>query len=120
MKYTLSHEWIQIQDNIAIVGISDFVRKEFGEIVYVELPSVGKIIDAGEEVVVLESTKSAVDIYSPVSGIITAVNLDLQKDLSLINFFAETSGWLFQIKLRDLSEYENFLQPEEYRNLIQI
>lgn len=120
MKYTLSHEWIQIQDNIAIVGISDFVRKEFGEIVYVELPSVGKIIDAGEEVVVLESTKSAVDIYSPVSGIITAVNLDLQKNLSLINFFAETSGWLFQIKLRDLSEYENFLQPEEYRNLIQI
>lgn len=120
MKYTLSHEWIQIRDNIAIVGISDFVRKEFGEIVYVELPSVGKIIDAGEEVVVLESTKSAVDIYSPVSGIITAVNLDLQKDLSLINFFAETSGWLFQIKLRDLSEYENFLQPEEYRNLIQI
>lgn len=120
MKYTLSHEWIQIQDDIAIVGISDFVRKEFGEIVYVELPSVGKIVDAGEEVVVLESTKSAVDIYSPVSGIITAVNLDLQKDLSLINFFAETSGWLFQIKLRDLSEYENFLQPEEYRNLIQI
>ena len=68
----------------------------------------------------LESTKSAVDIYSPVSGIITAVNLELQKDLSLINFFAETSGWLFQIKLRDLSEYENFLHPEEYRNLIQI
>lgn len=120
MKYTLSHEWIQIQDNIATIGISDFVRKEFGEIVYVELPVVGKIIDAGEEVVVLESIKSAVDIYSPVSGIITAINLDLQKDLSLINLFAESSGWLFQIKLHDLSEYVNFLQPEEYRNLVKL
>lgn len=120
MKYTLSHEWIQIQDNIATIGISDFVRKEFGEIVYVELPVVGKVIDAGEEVVVLESIKSAVDIYSPVSGIITAINLDLQKDLSLINLFAESSGWLFQIKLHDLSEYANFLQPEEYRNLVKL
>ncbi len=120
MKYTLSHEWIQIQDNIATIGISDFVRKEFGEIVYVELPAIGKVIEAGEEVVVLESTKSAVDIYSPVSGIIIAINLDLEKDLSLINFFAESSGWLFKIQLHDLSEYANFLHPEEYRNLMQL
>lgn len=91
----MSHEWISEDGK---VGITKEAQKELGEIVYVELPKVGQEIKKGEEIAVLESTKAAVDIYSPASGRITQVNRALEEDPSLINSTPESDGWLYQIE----------------------
>jgi glycine cleavage system H protein len=104
MKFSQTHEWVQAEGAIATVGISDAAQKEIGEIVYVELPVVGRTLQAGEEAVVLESTKAAVDIYSPVSGKITAVNEQLRTNPEKINQAAESEGWLFKLHLHNPEE----------------
>ena len=118
MKFTPSHEWIVIEDDIGTVGISGHAQKELGEVVYVELPSVGKEIQAGEEAVVLESTKAAADIYSPVSGEIVAVNEALKENPQLLNSFPETQGWLFKIKVKDPSELNALMDKKSYSTLV--
>jgi glycine cleavage system H protein len=116
MKYTNSHEWIFLEKDIATVGISFFAKKHFGDIVYINLPKIGKVVKALDEVCILESTKSAVDIYSPVSGKITQVNKKLLKDLKDLNASPEDRGWLFKIKMTNLKEYENFLDEKSYKS----
>lgn len=106
MKYTKTHEWIEIHDGIGTVGITEYAQKELGEIVFVELPTVGKQIEAGKEIAVLESTKAAADLYSPVSGEIVEVNSRLSQESDLINQSSEKEGWIYKIKLNDLAEYE--------------
>jgi glycine cleavage system H protein len=118
MKFTESHEWISLQDNIATVGVTDFAQNELGEIVYVELPKVGMQVEAGEEVCVLESTKAAADVYSPVSGEIIEVNHSLDQETEKINESSENEGWLFKIKLTNPLEYKGLLTLEEYQNLL--
>lgn len=118
MQFTDSHEWIIVADGVGMVGITDHAQNELGEVVYIELPSVGKKVRAGEEVVVLESTKAAADIYSPVSGEIVAVNTELKSGADRINRAAESEGWLFKIKLSNPSELSHLLKKEEYLKLI--
>lgn len=98
-EYTKSHEWIDTDNGIATVGLTKAAIKEIGEVVYVELPSVGKSVAAGQEACVVESTKAAVDIASPVSGTICAINEALNSNISLLNTSSEAEGWLFQVKL---------------------
>ncbi len=117
-KYTPSHEWIQIQGNEGIVGITQYAREELGDIVYVQLPSLGKKIALGEEVVVLESTKAAADIYAPLSGEVTEVNTLLQNDLTLLNAFPESQGWLFKMTLTSPEETSILLDLPEYQKMI--
>ena len=119
MHYTDSHEWIRVKGKVGVVGISRYAQKELGEIVYIELPKVGATINAGEEAAVLESTKAAADIYSPVSGIITKVNENLRKNITLLNTSPEEEGWLFEMELINLEEVSSLLSPEEYLALIQ-
>lgn len=118
MKYTVSHEWIRVENGIGIVGITDHAQKELGDIVYLELPKKGKTLKAGEEVCVLESTKAAADIYSPVSGKIIAVNEALLSQLHQIHQSAEKEGWLFKIQLTDPKELEALLSLSEYQKLV--
>ena len=118
MKYTSSHEWVRIEGKIATVGISKHAQNQLGEIIFVELPEVGKTILADQEVVVLESTKAAVDIYSPVSGVITQVNEAMKEDLDLLNNSSEDLGWLFKISVKDLSELDTLLDKREYLQVI--
>ncbi|MBI5273731.1 MAG: glycine cleavage system protein GcvH [Chlamydiales bacterium] len=99
MKYTDSHEWIKIANNEGTVGITHFARKELGQIVYIELPKVGQRVESKEEVAVLESTKAAADIYSPVAGTIIAVNLALKENIQLINQDPENQGWIYKINI---------------------
>jgi glycine cleavage system H protein len=106
MKYTETHEWIRVEGDLGTVGISKHAEKELGEIVYVELPIVGRAVRAGEEAAVLESTKAAADVYSPVSGIIVAVNEALNDQSNLINKSPEEQGWIYKIKLTNLSEWD--------------
>lgn len=118
MKFTKSHEWIRVEGEIGTVGITDHAQKELGEIVYVELPAVGKSVTCGDEVAVLESTKAAADIYTPVSGEIVAINQKLHDFVHQINEAAEGEGWLFKIKVSDLSELETLLSQVEYQELV--
>lgn len=118
MKFTESHEWIKVENEIGIVGISDHAQYELGEIVYVELPKVGRTIKAGEEAVVLESTKAAADVYSPVSGEICEVNQALKDKPELVNLYPETEGWLYKIRLAYPKELEELLDPEGYRVML--
>ncbi len=117
MRFAQSHEWISLSDDIGTVGISRYAQKELGEVVYVELPPVGKKVKAGEEVAVLESTKAAADIYAPVSGEIVAVNERLKSEMELLNQSPEKEGWLFQIRVTDTSELDTLLNDKQYLEL---
>ncbi len=110
MRYTESHEWISLEGNIGTVGITPYAQKELGNIVHVELPKIGQIIQAGEEACVLESTKAAVDVYSPVSGKIVAVNPSFLETSSTL------SGWLFRIELSQISEVDRLLSLSQYED----
>ncbi len=114
-KFTETHEWIEEEKGIGTVGITRYAQKELGEVVYAELPHIGKHVKAGEEAAVLESTKAAADIYSPVSGEVIEVN---EKVIPEINRAPETTGWLFKVKLSSLPELESLLSKEEYHKLI--
>lgn len=118
MKYTDSHEWIKIEGQVGMVGITKYATKELGEIVHIELPKLDSIVEAGDEVAVLESTKAAADIYSPVSGKIIANNERLKTDLSLLNKDPEGEGWLFKMKLEDKRELEELHDESSYIKLI--
>ena len=117
-KYTESHEWISVDGQTGTVGVTDFAQKELGDIVYVELPEVGKMVQAGGEVVVLESTKAAADVYSPVSGEIIAVNHQLSEAAELVNRSPEKDAWLFKINLSNPSELDSLLDESRYRALV--
>lgn len=115
--YTESHEWVSVKGNVGTVGITHYAQKELGEVVYVELPQIGRSIKAGEEVCVLESTKAAVDVYSPVSGKIVAINESLRTSPFCVNKDAEKSGWLFQVELSCPSECKHLLTLSQYEAL---
>lgn len=114
-KYTESHEWIEAQEGSATVGVTDYAQKELGDVVYVELPKVGKQVKAGEAVCVLESTKAAADVYSPASGKIVEVNSQLQTEAELVNRAAEKEGWLFKIELSQPNELDQLLDAQTYQ-----
>ena len=117
-KFIESHEWIEIEEDIGTVGVTAHAQKELGDIVFVELPKINKMVKAGEEAVVLESTKAAADVYSPVSGEIIAVNSQLKESSELINQSPEEKGWLFKIKILEKTEINKLLDKEAYLNLI--
>ena len=98
-EYTKSHEWVDKEGNVATVGITRAAVQEVGEIVYVELPKVGKEVKVGQDACVIESTKAAVDISSPVSGVILSVNDALLSNIQLLNTSPESEGWLFKVTL---------------------
>lgn len=118
MRYTESHEWIKVDGKVGTVGITSYAQKELGEIVSVELPKLGQIVKSKEEICVLESTKAAADVYSPVAGKIVAVNDAIKADSSLINKNAESLGWLFQIEINDISDLDHLMSEKEYNSLI--
>lgn len=118
MKYTDSHEWIHLDQTLGTIGITAYAQKELGRIVYVELPQVGKQLKAGEEAVVLESTKAAADIYSPVSGEVVAINQKLKENPDLLNQSPESEGWLFKLRVEHPEELSTLLSKEQYQNVI--
>lgn len=119
MKYTETHEWIVVEGRIGTVGITHCAQKEIGEIVYVELPQSGKEVERGEEVVVVESTKAATDIHSPVSGTIVEMNTSLKEIPNLINSSAESEGWLYKIELTSFEQLDLLLNREQYHFLVE-
>lgn len=115
LRYRESHEWIQPDQNPAAVGISDHAQAELTDIVFVDLPSIGRQVKAGDTVAVVESVKAASDIYAPASGTIVAVNDRLNTEPGLVNTDPFTEGWLFKIKLSDPTELQSLLDADAYR-----
>lgn len=116
LYYAASHEWLKLdEEGIATVGITDFAQSELGDVVFVELPENGAVVSAKDEISVIESVKTASDIYAPVSGEIVAVNENLDDNPEMINSSPYDKGWLFKIKLQDESELEELFNAEEYQ-----
>jgi len=117
LKYTKSHDWIKIKDDIAVVGITDHAQAELTDIVFVELPEAGKEVKKGEEICVVESVKSVSEIYAPVSGKIVKVNSKLEDSPEIINESPYDDGWLVELKISDKSEVDSLLDAAEYKKL---
>lgn len=115
LKYAKSHEWVRVSGDVATVGITDHAQHELTDIVFVELPSVGRKAKAGEACAVVESVKTASDIYSPVSGEITEVNKAAADDPALVNREPFAGGWFYKIRLSNPAEVNSLLTPEAYK-----
>ena len=116
--YSEDHEWINVEGNSGTVGITDYAQNALGDIVFVEVPEVGADFEKGDEVAVVESVKAASEIYSPVSGEITAVNEELEDNAALVNTSPKGDGWFFKIAISDNSELESLLDEAGYKSFI--
>ncbi len=121
-KYSKDHEWIEIDNDIATIGITNHAQESLGDIVFVELPTIGKQVSSNDEVCVIESVKAASDIYTPIDGEIIEVNEKLNDNGALVNEDPENTAWIFKLKISEpsqfndlmtLSEYQEFLKSEE-------
>ena len=117
-RYTKDHEYVRVEGDSAVVGISDYAQQQLGDVVYVELPAVGKTLDKGAEAAVVESVKAASEVYAPVSGEVVAVNGELEGTPGTINEDPAGKGWFLKLKLKDLSELEELMTEDQYRNYV--
>ncbi len=118
LKYTPDHEWLEIDDSIATIGVSDYAQEVLGDLVFVELPEIGNKISLGDDFAVVESVKAASEVYTPVSGEVIEINADLSDNPQLINEKPYSDGWIARIKLSDLSELKEMMTAEEYEEYL--
>ena len=117
LKYTDTHEWLKLAGDTAKVGITDHAQSELTDIVFVELPEIGKEVKKGEELCIVESVKSVSEIYSPVTGKISNVNKKLEDAPETINKSPYDEGWLVEIKVKNKSEIDDLLDPDSYKKM---
>lgn len=115
LKYAKSHEWVRVSGDTAVVGITDHAQHELTDVVFVELPDIGRKVKAGEACAVVESVKTASDIYSPVSGEVVEINKTVVDDPALVNREPFAGGWFFKLKLADAAELSRLLTPDSYK-----
>lgn len=114
LKYTEDHEWISIDGDIATIGITDYAQEQLGDVVFIELPDVGKTLAKGDEAAVVESVKAAGEIYAPVDGEVTEVNAALNDDPSLINTDAQGKGWFVKLRVGDACSLDGLMDDAAY------
>lgn len=117
-RYTKDHEYIRVEGDAGIVGISDYAQAQLGDVVYVELPTVGKTLAKGDEAAVVESVKAASEVYAPVSGEVVEVNSDLEGAPGAVNEDAAGRGWFVKIRLTDPGELEGLMTEEQYQEFV--
>jgi len=118
-RYTKDHEYIRIEGDTGIVGITDYAQSQLGDVVYVELPAVGKSVAKGGEAAVVEGVKAASEVYAPVSGEVTAVNSALEGAPGTVNESPVERGWFFKLKLANTAELDGLMGEDEYRDYVQ-
>ena len=118
MKYTKEHEWLRVEGDLVVVGITEHAATQLGDVVFVELPEVETVVAEGDEVVVIESVKAASDILAPVDGEIVAVNEKLVDNPGLVNEDPTGAAWFFKVKIDDLAVLDDFMDEDEYNELI--
>lgn len=118
LKYTKTHEWLFIEDNIATVGISEHAQHEIGDIVFVELPKIGQKLEKEKPCAIVESVKSAFDVYAPISGEVIAINENITKEPGIINQSPIENGWFFKMKVSNPNEAEELMNFQAYTEFI--
>lgn len=116
--FTEDHEWVDVDGDIAIIGITDYAQAQLGDIVFIELPEEGKNFDRGDDAAVVESVKAASDVYAPISGEVIEVNSALEDDPALVNSDAEEEGWFFKLRLSDPSQFNSLMNETTYNEYI--
>ena len=113
-KYTKEHEWVEVDGDTATVGITNHAQESLGDIVFIDLPTVGKEVKSNEELCVIESVKAASDIYAPLDGEVIVINNNLSDDASIINQDPEKDGWIFKMKISNSDQYNKLMNLDEY------
>lgn len=116
--FTEDHEWVDVEGEVATVGITNYAQEQLGDIVFVELPEEGKTFDKGDDAAVVESVKAASDVYAPVSGEVIEANAALEGEPALVNSDAEEDGWFFKLRLTDASELESLMNEAAYAKYV--
>ncbi|KQI67611.1 glycine cleavage system protein H [Loktanella sp. 3ANDIMAR09] len=118
MKFTEEHEWLRVEDDLVVVGITEHAATQLGDIVFVELPDEGTVVVKDDEAVVIESVKAASDILAPLSGEIVEVNTTLNDNPGLVNDDPIGDGWFFKMAVEDMSQLDEYLDEADYKKLI--
>lgn len=118
LKYTEEHEWVMVEEDLAVVGITDFAQDALGDVVFVELPEVGTSVEAGKAFGVVESVKAVSDVYAPLTGTIEEVNDDLIDAPEIINTSPYEDGWMVKIRMADAGDVDDLMDAEAYQALI--
>lgn len=118
-RFTEEHEWVRIEGDTAICGISEYAQEQLGDIVYVELPEIGRVVSQNDEIAVVESVKAASDIYAPVSGEVIAVNEKIDDAPETVNEDAMGGGWLFKIRITDEGEAAGLMDEATYADFVE-
>ena len=120
LRFLDSHEWVKVDDNTVIVGISDHAQNELGEVVFIELPAIGDEFVSGDEAAVVESVKAASEVYTPLSGEVIEVNEALEENPELVNTSPYENGWFFKLKVSDenLGSIDSLMTAEEYSSML--
>ena len=118
-RYTTEHEWVRVEDDLAVLGVTDFAQKELGEVVFVELPQVGHVYDAGDEIGTIESVKAVAEIFTPIAGEIVEINEAVADDPELVNEDPHVDGWLVKIRFSASSDLDSLMDAEAYGEFVQ-
>jgi glycine cleavage system H protein len=119
LHFTRDHEWIRLEGDLAVVGITDYAQSQLGDVVYVELPEIGRRVEKGKEAAVVESVKAASEVYAPVSGEITEVNEAIAADPAKVNADPLGEGWFIKLRLTDPKELEGLLDEAAYQRFVE-
>ena len=118
LKYTKDHEWVRLEGDIATVGVTDFAQVELGDVVYVEVETVGEILDSEEVFGTIEAVKTVSDLFMPLSGEVLEVNEAIEDEPESVNNDPYGSGWMIKIKVSDVTQYSSLLSSEDYKELV--
>jgi glycine cleavage system H protein len=118
LKFTSDHEWILVENDSAVIGVTQYAQEKLGDLVFVQLPKPGTVLQAGAAAAVVESVKAASDVYSPINGEVTEVNRQVVDDPTLVNSDPAGKGWLFKLKIADPSQLDGLMDEQAYRALI--
>ncbi|HVH74344.1 MAG TPA: glycine cleavage system protein GcvH [Stellaceae bacterium] len=119
LRFTKDHEWIRLDGDIAVVGITDYAQSQLGDVVYVELPEIGRRVEKGKEAAVVESVKAASEVYAPVSGEVVETNAAIAAEPAKVNADAEGEGWFIKLKLADPKELDGLLDEAAYKRFVE-
>ncbi|MBL6928548.1 MAG: glycine cleavage system protein GcvH [Rhodospirillales bacterium] len=117
VKYTKEHEWVRVEGDIGTIGITDHAQEQLGDMVFIELPDVGKTVDQGDEIAVIESVKAASEVYAPIGGEVVEVNEALGDEPAKVNSDPMGEGWIFKIKIADSAQLDGLLDEAAYKEL---
>lgn len=119
VKFTKDHEWVRVEGDVGTVGVSDHAQHQLGDVVFVELPDIGRVLVQGKEAAVVESVKAASDVYAPVSGEVIEVNHELENEPARVNTGAQTEGWFFKLRLSDPPQLDGLMDEAAYKAFVE-